>query len=283
MTLKTEVRTISPQDAKELLALNRENRTISDERVTLYACEMLDGNWRLTGEAIKVGIDASGRARLLDGQHRLLACIEAGAAFESLVVEGLTQDVMAVLDTGKTRTPGDTLRFHGVENATSIASIARMVVSYERGLVGTVRHQLISRSQIVQFTVTNERDLSEAYRQGARLRTSLGTITSASGAFVYIACQHDEDFAKLFIERVIAGAHLNRGDPELALRTWMMATGRVQRRAEVHFSAFIRAYVNWWEGRPLVTIKHWASGRGEFPRLELSPRSSRPVLEPRRP
>ncbi len=50
-----------------------------------YANAMKSGEWKYNGESIKVCTDGS----LLDGQHRLEACIESGVTFDTLLVTNL--------------------------------------------------------------------------------------------------------------------------------------------------------------------------------------------------
>jgi hypothetical protein len=50
-----------------------------------YAQDMIDGWWLLSGKTII--LDETGA--VLNGQHRLLACIKADRAFETWLVEGV--------------------------------------------------------------------------------------------------------------------------------------------------------------------------------------------------
>jgi len=76
---------INPEKAQELLANNAHNRKVTLSRVKEYASEMRNGMWAYNGEAIIVSVSG----RLLDGQHRLLAVIEANVEIETELVEGV--------------------------------------------------------------------------------------------------------------------------------------------------------------------------------------------------
>ncbi|MDP2620568.1 MAG: hypothetical protein Q8P46_10395, partial [Hyphomicrobiales bacterium] len=78
-TTRTRCR-ITPELAREWLEkTNRKNRPLSELKWTAYAVDMLEGRWQYNGDAIRFGSDGV----LLDGQHRLMACVEAGIPFET--------------------------------------------------------------------------------------------------------------------------------------------------------------------------------------------------------
>lgn len=78
--------TITPEIAELLMEHNSKNpRRVSKHIVKQYADDMRSGNWHLNGEAIV--IDREGNMK--NGQHRCLACIESGCAFETILTYGV--------------------------------------------------------------------------------------------------------------------------------------------------------------------------------------------------
>jgi hypothetical protein len=67
---------VTPELAAKWLELNDHNRGVVTARVDQYAADMRRGEWRVNGEAIKISADG----KILDGQHRLLAVLEADVA-----------------------------------------------------------------------------------------------------------------------------------------------------------------------------------------------------------
>lgn len=122
--VKTELTTISPSQASDLLRGNKNNRRVSAPLVTRYARDMAAGNWQSNGSAIVMNGDGS----LLDGQHRLMACIEAGVAFKTLVIRGISSDAMATIDTGRSRSLSDVLAMRGEKNTRTLASVLRQAM-----------------------------------------------------------------------------------------------------------------------------------------------------------
>ena len=91
--------TITPEMASDLLKKNYANRKISKPNYTHYMTDMINGNWQLNGETIKVAIDGE----LIDGQNRLTACVMSGKSFRTVLITGLPNVVKKTIDSGKKR------------------------------------------------------------------------------------------------------------------------------------------------------------------------------------
>lgn len=75
---RASVMTVTPAMATEWITKNRsKNRKVSEATVLKYAEDMRSGRWVLNGETIIM--DKAGN--IIQGQHRLLACIEASDAY----------------------------------------------------------------------------------------------------------------------------------------------------------------------------------------------------------
>lgn len=157
-----EVRKITPAVAAVMLSKNPANRPIKKGHVEAMARDMANGRWQTNGDAIRLNGDGS----LIDGQHRLTACVEAGVPFETVVISGLPSNVRATIDGGAKRTHGDRLAMIGIANANTVASITRLVAGIA-----------LNKGRDVRLT-TQEAD--------AILNANLGILDSASvcnGAF----------------------------------------------------------------------------------------------------
>jgi hypothetical protein len=96
--------------AKELLKKQDGNRRVRWSAVRYFAAEILAGRWKLTTDA--AGLREDGR--LANGQHRLLAMVEAGKVNPNLSLPmyfcvGITEDEFRVIDTGIKRSAADAL------------------------------------------------------------------------------------------------------------------------------------------------------------------------------
>ena len=106
------VESITPEMAIEYLSKNIDgryaNRSITRSDVIKYANEMKAGNWRV--DVNPIIFDKKGR--MIDGQHRLEAILEAEIAVNMLVKRGVAEDSFKVIDTGHIR---DAVAFATIE------------------------------------------------------------------------------------------------------------------------------------------------------------------------
>lgn len=104
--METQLLTITPEIAKQLLSKNEHNRRVNVHRVHLYAEEMKNGRWHLHHQGI--GIFENGH--IADGQHRLEAVILANQPIPFLVTTSIPQSAALGIDDHKPRIIGDILK-----------------------------------------------------------------------------------------------------------------------------------------------------------------------------
>ena len=83
--IKSSIKTINPKKAEEMLGSQIRNRTLSDPLILRYARDMKQENWDENGQSIIISEEGD----LIDGQHRLHACIKADVPFRSVVTYGV--------------------------------------------------------------------------------------------------------------------------------------------------------------------------------------------------
>lgn len=142
--IKTEIVTISPTIAAAWLDQNNHNRSVSNAVLQKYAYDIAHGKWQLTGDAIRFSKEGG----LLDGQHRLMACVRADKPFQSVVIYGLPSDSQDVIDTGKTRSIADVLALKGLANARRIGSALRLLLAYKNGTT-SAKWSSLSHSAVI--------------------------------------------------------------------------------------------------------------------------------------
>lgn len=100
------------------------NRNINKGTVTKYAQQMEVGEF---APITMVVLDD--RGQLLDGFHRLTACVQAGVPFSAFVLTGADGNtVLNTVDTGRRKTLQDVLRMDNWENPTLLASALSTLV-----------------------------------------------------------------------------------------------------------------------------------------------------------
>ena len=118
-----EIMEITPEKAKEMLERNFNNRTINYKMVKMYAKQMYENNWDITGQAISFDTDGV----LIDGQHRLAAVCLANKPVKMLVATGLRRSLN--YDNGKLRSPTESIYMAtGKKFNRSIASAAHLAI-----------------------------------------------------------------------------------------------------------------------------------------------------------
>jgi ParB-like chromosome segregation protein Spo0J len=222
--------TITPLRASKLLENCQNVRRIRSEHVALLAQAMRDG-WQNNGATIKM--DRNGR--VIDGEHRLRACILANVPFQTLIAYGV--DNCSTIDAAmRPRTVVQLMSSRGAKNANVVASIARMALILQETDEFT-RVNLTSRGWlgIARLTEYCDKHL-DALVKAASLAMQPGAVTGApSGAFGLVAYMNP-DYHKLapFLEGVASGEGLQRGSPIYALRERLLGVRR--RRARVTFA-----------------------------------------------
>jgi hypothetical protein len=120
--IKTERTIITPDVARKLLEANRNNRNV----IKLHfrsLCECLRrGEWVFNGETIIV----ADTGRILNGQHRLMACAETCIPIDTNITYGVQESTFHTIDRGRARTVGDVLGIEGEANPNVIAGGLRM-------------------------------------------------------------------------------------------------------------------------------------------------------------
>lgn len=253
MNTTASIETISPEQAERYLALSEGNRPIRPGRVRQYAADMRTGQWLLTGEPIIFNGSA-----LINGHHRLQACLASGASFPSVVVRNVDSKAYDVIDSGLARTVGDALGHHGVPSANITAAAARLFLGYKAGVIHDPQQfaTIVGRQGLIDHVVEC-RPLWEWAMTGTTRARDTRLNSSAMAAFRALIGPDDERL-ETFCEGVYTGAQLDVGDPRLTLRTWAM-NARL-RSAAFHLSAIIRAWNAYSSGVALKNIRPWFQG-----------------------
>lgn len=124
---RVELVFVTPEMAAEWLARNTKNRTLSKSHAETLSTCLTRGEWSLNGETIKFAADG----RLLDGQHRLTACMMAGCGFWTYVARGLAGEAFDTIDVNlRPRKVGDVLSVHGKPHANRAAACSRMLFRF---------------------------------------------------------------------------------------------------------------------------------------------------------
>ena len=115
----------SPKLAEHVLTkLNDKNRPMKPTKIKIYASDLGDDMWGLTGDTIKFGTDGI----LKDGQNRLAAAVRANQPLKTHVVFGIDSRLFARMDIGKNRNGADVFSIAGVSYANHVSATVRWLL-----------------------------------------------------------------------------------------------------------------------------------------------------------
>jgi hypothetical protein len=253
--MRLEVVTLTPSDAEKLLITSaaQRQRALSQTRVQQLARLMRDGQFRVTHQPI--AIDPNGI--LIDGQHRVAGIAASGVNVEILVAYDADPETFDLIDTGRTRSPAQTLQIAGYANTNVVAAAARYYLVY-RFMEGATRvpgpevRSRFTSHDILRFmeSPAGERVLAELPNAN-RIAGSLGRhgiITWMSAALAILRGTEAESATREeFMEKLETGSMLPSGSPILALRRWISSeTGYVRvRRDMAGFSGMANVAKAW--------------------------------------
>jgi len=210
-----EVVTMTPKTAKVLLKDNVCNRPISWRHVRWLTSQITEGKWRLNLQPIIMDSNDN----LQNGQHRLLAIIEADKPADVVVAYGGDPQAFDTLDTGRSRTGADALAIlfglHG-EQATATSTAVGLSVRYENGRLG--HNDRIDPTDTIGWFEANQK-LRTSVEYVLSFTRSNRPLSAAQMAFLHFQfLKRDVIMANNFTRRLMSGVGLAQGDVELAVR-----------------------------------------------------------------
>jgi hypothetical protein len=211
--MQCELKTITPETAKELLSLNVKNRAVNRMHVDSLAKEMKNGRWKVNGDTICLN-----GSRLIDGQHRLHAVVASGVTIQSFVVTDLPSDVFDTKDVGKRRSPGDTLSVLGYTHSHRLAAQLALIDAYCTSRADKQVHYSNTEVESLLVKYPNAADSIQTKLSGKSL-----VPPSVLDACHYLFSQKDKELADDFVDKVLKGAGLEEQSAWYVLRERLVA------------------------------------------------------------
>lgn len=264
LNIATEV--ITPDLACAYLERNTGNRHIRQTHVTRLARDMITGNWKLNGEPIS--FDKEGN--LINGQHRLWACIMAKVNFETVVIRGVESEAYTTIDIGRPKSIADFLLRDHVKNANVVAAIVRLVLFHERNqlsmqkngnltpTIAEVEEGLLRHPGVVESAAWASTDVKSIMRP------------SIAGFMHYLMSARFPDTWKVFTTQLVHGVELSMDDPVFHLRKHLLKQrGRRDMKLDSMYALAItiKAFNALLEGRS-VQVLAWRPNE-KFPEPTL--------------
>jgi hypothetical protein len=239
---------ITPEVATTMLAKKNTNRSIRLSQLNRIKRALANQRWQINGETIIFDHDG----RLLEGQHRLQAVIDAHETVWTLIVHGIDRDRFKTMGQGAKRTAGDILGIQGVKNATHIAAALRWIYRYETGQMMNA-HPNITDDELTD-TLPMHADILNSIPFGTRCH---GIAAPGMATALHYLCrtgppaidpaqprkpgrppqpswdkgnsQYRKGKADSFFWALASGENLEAGDPILILRKRFLQPGKGKR------------------------------------------------------
>lgn len=250
MNVTTTVETITPEIASKWLQNNVGNRPKSKNHIKQLADLMLEGKWKLNGDAIRFAGE-----NLIDGQHRLEAVCLSQCSIESIVVRGIDPGCFDCIDAGKRRTTADTLGCMGFKNTTRLAAMLTMIDRYVTSRLD--KSASYSNSEMEELAKKYPDATSEIVNAD-RVRIKGVVHPSVVDSCRYLFAKKDRAVMEQFMERVLKGAGINTGDPEYLLRERLIANSLAKSKLpkEYLMILFIKAWNARRAGVEMKNLRH---------------------------
>jgi hypothetical protein len=244
---------ITPSMAEAMLEFNEsddwKNRPKSKHGITRFAKAMREGRWVYTGDTIVFGVNG----RLLNGQHRLSACIESGSSFECLVAFGVPDEAFAFYDRGISRTAGHVFAMKDIPHYNFSASALRIVAFYLsspewNGSVNQINPRLESDELLSFF------HLHPGIVDSQKVATAMSKESFMSprwaGAMHYLCAMKNKAQADQFFDQVITGLGItDAASPEYLIRKRLDQSAKQsgdKRESDVYLAAYL---IQAWNAR----------------------------------
>lgn len=256
----SKIETITPKKAQLYLESNTHNRRVREKTVDFYAKQMENGEWKVNGKNIVF----SNEGVLLDGQHRLLACVRANTSFKTYVVRGAEDDCFGTIDQGITRTGGDIVGREGFSHANRKAAAVRVLLAMQEvdGVIEGYKPQLATKRphlEILAAVMEHDDLLDEAcaaVRQddGPRLLKPPAVFVAL---YTIFALKNRRKAAEFF-EQLTSGANLERDDPAAKLRKTLigaLSLKNVKRKKTYILAITVKAWNAFLKGTSVGQFK----------------------------
>lgn len=252
---------VTPSMAKKWLELNTSNRNKKPGRVAAFAVDMQDGEWMLNGEALKFSGTYEEPKKLLDGQNRLMAVVQAGVPVVMSVFFQVPEWAQEAMDSGTRRTVADNVKIQGKNHAVIVSSGASIAMRVSEGNLNG--GQIKATNVAMQRFIKDHPELEEAAEVASRYAKRSGIAPSFICYSYWCMAKIDREAALDFWAAAAEKVGLMAGDPVLVLTNTFQTYKSEDKKMYLGtaLSMIFRAWNYRRQGKPLTTMK--ASHKGK--------------------
>jgi hypothetical protein len=266
---RVELVRITPERAREILTGNTHNRKIRHGYVARLADAIRRGEWELNGEPIQIGDDGT----LLNGQHRLLAIVQAGVPVDVVAVIHLPISSQDTIDTGSRRRLSDVLALRGEVDANNLAAALTLLHRYRIGARMDNSGQTAPTPHQALELLEREPHLRASVKVGRKVNRETGMSATVATVLYHLFLELDERDAEEFFRLLVAEGDLATDSPIWRLKAILR---RVREDPNYRPTVYtmcamtIKAFNAWRQGRPMSVLAFRPGGASPepFPKIE---------------
>jgi hypothetical protein len=261
VSIHVTIETIDPDIARVYLTKNIEhNRKVAEWKVDQYANEMREGKWVETSATIKFDEDG----HLIDGQHRLLALIDAEVTLSLVVSRGEPKNAVYVIDTGMARSTAQSLTVAGITSSglgAQVSATANVLQGIENGFFrhamgGLSKETRLTNQEMVEYVGPRVEEIIEANKHAHVVYRSVPLNTSVMAAAYIVLARIDKEAADEFYRLLAEGVSEGTGDPILTLTRRAVGDRMSNKSISQATALFLvfRAWNAWRDGETMRTM-----------------------------
>lgn len=212
--IKTGVELITPEIARDYLKANTANRPMSNVHIERIAQQMAKGQFILNGESIIF----SDEGILMQGQHRLAACIKSNTSFQTVVVRGIPYNAFFTLDSGRARSISDVFAIQGTPDYSKMSSIVNSYIRLHTGI------NSYTGRESMKNLMSTKKDIFDVYQRHIELFTEIKLFSNRCYdklrllkmaeiggimAYLIIDLKHPQDFVESFFTMLFFNSNVN--------------------------------------------------------------------------
>lgn len=218
-----EVVDVTPEMAQRLIDNSAINRPLRDGAVKKHARAMVAGRWDLSHQGIAIDTDG----RLIDGQHRLHAVVQAGVPVRMLVAMDVPKVAMQHIDTGTARTARDIFMIGGESWITNESIAIARFMEHSGTFPATIGPKERStdeiRMMVESFRPAIDFALGNLARSPRHIRSA--PVMSAIACAWYFEAEKDRlaQFIRLLSDGISSGSVVD--EAVIRHRDWIITSG----------------------------------------------------------
>lgn len=261
---------INPAQAKQLLLAMPTQRLLQKSNVDYFVGLMRSGRFRTTHQ----GVAFNHAGKLIDGMHRLSACVQADVEIEVQATFGMSDDAFGSFDRGKGRTTADDLVVRGVvatrQESIILAAAIKILHNYDRGMLpwSPMNKVEVAAIDADALMLRHEELQTTVIAMTKNSRFFYGMSLSGVVAFTTLFRETNLPKAEDFIRQVMHGENLSAGYPAFALREFLRFGGDARRKVinTASMVVFVRCWNAFIERRKLLKVSSSLTN-GQFPKV----------------